>query len=290
MLGRVCASSRVRFLGSRWRMTSASAPLTTLIDATGADAVVFGGFGFGRRQMEKHEALYQEHGFSVTPVLASPFELSSPGFCSKRGKELAEKLMMQDKDIVCHAISGSVWTLVYMLAAMDPAWRDQRVKAIAFDSSPPKSDVHAFGGWLSFATQKPFMRNLAPLFEPYRMYQGIDARWEAENHGRMFGPAAVIPRGAHCLFMRGRNDPVLNADYVDSFIADVKAHAGPNTNIQEVLFEKARHAMAIVESPDEYKAVHVDSLLAMVPEWRADGSAAAAEYVVGTTHAVQEFS
>jgi hypothetical protein len=57
---------------------------------------------------------------------------------------------------------------------------------------------------------------------------------------------------------------------VDSFIADVKEHAEPGANVQEVVFEKARHAMAVVENPQDYKAVHVNKLLAMVPGWRAN--------------------
>ena len=37
-------------------------------------------------------------------------------------------------------------------------------------------------------------------------------------------------------------------------------------------FEKAKHAMAVVHNPDEYKAVHVERLLAMVPEWKLDAA------------------
>jgi len=34
------------------------------------------------------------------------------------------------------------------------------------------------------------------------------------------------------------------------------------------LFEKAQHAMAIVEAPEQYKTAHVAHLLQQVPEWR----------------------
>jgi hypothetical protein len=34
------------------------------------------------------------------------------------------------------------------------------------------------------------------------------------------------------------------------------------------MYEKARHAMAVVESPEEYKAAHVEHLLGLVPEWQ----------------------
>ena len=41
-----------------------SAPLSTSpIDGTGSTALIFGGFGFESRQMEKHAALYEQHGF-----------------------------------------------------------------------------------------------------------------------------------------------------------------------------------------------------------------------------------
>ena len=81
------------------------------INANGANAVVFGGFGFGKRQMAKHEALYTEHGFSITPVLASPFDLSSPAASAAKGRELAKAVMKQDKNVVIHTISGSFWTV-----------------------------------------------------------------------------------------------------------------------------------------------------------------------------------
>lgn len=228
--------------------------------------------------------------------MSSPFDLSSPKAASAKGKQLAAQLMEQDKDIACHAISGSVWTMIYMLSYMEPEWRDERVKAIMFDSSPPQSDIHAFGGWLSFATKQPWLAAFAFIFEPYRMYQGINDEWEAGNHARMFGPGAVIPRGAHVLFMHGRNDPVLNTDYVGSFIADVKDHAEPGANVQEVIFEKARHAMAVVENPEDYKAVHVNKLLAMVPGWRVNPQASTLQtpqddaYEPSTDHKVISFA
>ena len=125
--------------------------------------------------------------------------------------------------------------MIYTFHHLDPAWKNERVKAIAFDSCPPKSDIYAFGGWLSFASKTPMIKPyFSWIFHPYRMYCGIHAEWEEENQNRMFGDTSVLPRGAHCLFMRGRNDPVLDEDYVTNFIEDVKLHAQPGTNIQEV--------------------------------------------------------
>ena len=140
----------------------------------------------------------------------------------------------------------------YMLDALDPAFRDERIKAIVYDSCPPMSDTLAFGGWLSFFLKRPWIKPyVAPLFQPYRSICGINDAWEAENRARMFGPDAVLPRGAHSLFMHGRNDPVLNHDYVKSFVEDVGKHAAAGVNVQEVEFERARHAMAVVEQPEE---------------------------------------
>jgi hypothetical protein len=117
-------------------------------------AVVFGGFGFEKRQMAKHEALYTAHNFGIRPVLSSISQLTSPAEAESRGKELAQELMKLDQDLVVHGISGSIWTMMYMFSHMDPAWREERLKAIVFDSCPPKSDIYAFGGWLSFATKQ----------------------------------------------------------------------------------------------------------------------------------------
>ena len=89
------------------------------------------------------------------------------------------------------------------------------------------------------------------------------------NHTMMFGESSVIPRGAHCLFLHGKNDPVLDNGYIGSFVSDLQQYQ--HANVQEVHFQKARHAMSVVEHPEEYKLAHVNHLLAMVHEWRADG-------------------
>ena len=142
--------------------------------------MIFGGFGFGEREMAKHAALYDQHGFAVLPVLSSVMQLTTPAGADARGAALAATLRERDQPCVIHAISGSVWTMVYMLDNLDPEWRDANVKAIVYDSCPPKSDTLAFGGWLSFALKRPWLKPyLAPFFHPYRWCVGITPEWEA---------------------------------------------------------------------------------------------------------------
>ena len=95
---------------------------------------------------------------------------------------------------VIHAVSGGFWTAMFMLHHMDAQWRDRNVRAIMFDSCPPKSDVYAFGGWLSWLIQakiglpakstKPIVSH---LFHPVRPYFGIGQSWTAANDAMMFG-------------------------------------------------------------------------------------------------------
>lgn len=113
-------------------------------------AVVFGGFGFTQRQISKHEAIYREHGFNVLPVLSKVPQLITPVIAAQRAADIAQQLQEADQPTVVHMVSGSFWTGMYMLAHLEKSWRDRNIKAIMFDSCPPKSDVYAFGGWLSW--------------------------------------------------------------------------------------------------------------------------------------------
>lgn len=251
------------------------------VDGHGSSAILFGGFAFGPRQMKKHAALYEQHGFDVMNILSPGLkgikDLTTPVTSERRGKEIAEQVMAGgDRPVCLHAISGSVWTMIYMLDALPKDWREQYVRAIFFDSCPPKSDTLAFGGFVEFFFKRKGLRELsAPLFQPYRALCGIDAEWEAANHARMFGETACIPRRAHCLFMHGRNDPVLNHEYLREFIGDMRKHKEEGAEISEVTFEKTRHSLAIIEEPEPYKLLHISSLLRKVPEWRFGASTAA---------------
>lgn len=297
------------------------------VDGTGSLAMVFGGFGFTPRQLARHENLYRERGFAVEPVLSTIPELITPKVAWQRGPALAAKLQEADKPTVVHFVSGSFWTGMFMLAHLEPSFREKRIRAIMFDSCPPKSDVYAFGGWLSWLIQaktklpsrltKPIVSQLfhPVLNNPVRPMFGIDAAWRAQNDRWMFGgdgargeaardlpraagatvpecaklaeaaartaaiaalhvpPAdadyddAVVPRSTACLFLRGRNDPVLEPQYVDAYYAFLKART--TASVEWSLFQKAQHAMAVVEAPEEYKTEHVDRLLRKCPEWVA---------------------
>ena len=111
---------------------------------------------------------------------------------------------------------------------------------------------------------KPF---LSPLFHPYMYICGITDVWRKENDIKMFGNTSVIPRDANILFLHGRNDPVLNNEYVESFVQDIKSHQSPNASVTEKVFERSRHAMSVIDYPEEYKEFHVNHLLGKVPEW-----------------------
>ena len=74
---------------------------------------------------------------------------------------------------------------------LEPSWRDRNVRAIMFDSCPPKSDVYAFGGWLAWliraktglppAMTKPVV---SQLFHPVRPLFGITPAWTTSNDER----------------------------------------------------------------------------------------------------------
>ena len=76
----------------------------------------------------------------------------------------------------------------------------------------------------------------------------------------------MVPASTACLFVRGRNDPVLEPQYVDAYYAYLRART--TASVEWHLFERAQHAMAVVEQPEMYKAQHVERLLRVVPEWR----------------------
>jgi len=282
--------------------------------ATGSLAVVFGGFGFTPRQLKRHEDIYSDHGFDVMPVLSTIPQLVTPSIAAQRGRELARALQEKDAPTVIHTVSGSFWTALFMLAELDPSWREENVRAIMFDSCPPKSDIYAFGGWLSWLLRAkmgipPHLSRpvVSHLFHPVLPYFGINSTWRSQNDVFMFGDAdtgerirnlparegrtlmeckehaeeavraaaangmdaelAVVPRGAHCLFVRGRHDPVLEPQYIDAYYSFLKART--TASVEWHLFERSQHAMAVVELPEQYKAEHVERLLQRVPEWSA---------------------
>ena len=241
---------------------------TVKINGENSTALVFGGFGFKERQMGKHASLYSQFGFNVVPVLSSVKQLTTPSVGEKRGKLLADQIQSLNKPVVIHVISGAFWTMIYTLEYMNKDWRDKNVKAIVFDSCPPMSDVHAFGGWMAFMLKKNYLKPvLSPLFHPYMIVCGITDAWRKENAAKMFGQTSVIPRSANILFLHGRSDPVLNNEYLASFVQDIKSHQSSTASVTEKVFERSRHAMSVIDYPEEYKEIHVNHLLGKVPEW-----------------------
>ena len=59
---------------------------------------------------------------------------------------------------------------------------------------------------------------------------------------------------------------MLEPQYVDAYYAFLKART--TASVEWSLFQKAQHAMAVVEAPEVYKAQHVERPLAAVPEFR----------------------
>ena len=244
----------------RWKYT------ISRISGKSCTAVVFGGFGFKQRQMQKHESLYKEFDFNVVPIFSSVKQMTRPYLMKERGREFAEMLQSNNQPLVFHTISGSVWTLIHTLEYMDKEWRDENVKAIVFDSSPPEINCYAFGGWLAFLLKRNHLKPyLAQLFHPYIWFAGLK-EWRREIAKLMFGVTAVIPRNANMLFIHGKNDPVLDYDYLADFIADLRVHKAPNASVIEKIFPNSRHAMSLIEKQEEYRIAHATQLLLKVPE------------------------
>jgi hypothetical protein len=251
------------------RLTTTRTCSTSAIDGTGSTAVVMGGFRFTERQLLRHSALYTDYGFNIRPVLSDVKQLCSPAYAREFGPRLADELQQRDEDLVFHAVSGSFWHMTFTLAHMDPAWREKRVKAIMFDSC---------AGFFSWFLQTKFgipgklsKQVLAPLLRPVigLLSEGaVDTEWLAQNERWCFGDddECVFPRSAVCLLVRGRNDPVLEGEFVDSFAAHLRRRT--KAQVESRLFERAQHAMGVVDAPDVYKKHHVEDLLGMVPEWR----------------------
>jgi len=241
---------------------------TSLVDGQNATAVILGGVGSRERQIKRHSALYKKHNFNVMPIMSGMLDLTTPEVAAVRGKALAIKLQSENQPIVIHTISASFWTVIYMLENLDKDWREEKIKAIVFDSCPAMSDIEAFGGWMAVRMEqtsfKPF---LSPLFHPFLSFCGITDEWRIENHMKMFGENAVIPRNANILFMYSKDDPVLDKMYIQSFIQDIKIYKSPKACVTEKEFEQSIHAMSIRDHKEEYQQTHANHLLAKVPEW-----------------------
>lgn len=158
---------------------------------------------------------------------------------------------------------------MYMLDYLGPAFCEKNIRAIAFDSSPPKVGMQAFAGWASFAFQQPWIKDVSgPIFLPFMYFQGINKEFMQLSHARMFGETSVIPKAAHICLMHGRNDPVLDREYLKEFVADLRSRS--TATVTELVFPKARHSLALIDYPEEYKTGHIEHLLSSVEEWQVE--------------------
>jgi hypothetical protein len=247
---------------------AAAASATATTAAPGSKLVVmWGGFGMTPRQLRRHTGLYEELDgkFETLSVLPTIFEMTHPRNAEREGKRLAASIIEQaaGRDVVFHVISGSFWISMITMSYIPRALRERSVRAITFDSTPPMSDIYAFGGWLCYALKLDATRwknVVAHLFHPYRYFMGINSEWEnTVMRPRIFGDEeCVVPRSAHILFINGMNDPVLDRGYVSSFAAHLKARATPGVTIEQQIFPKARHSMMILDYPAAYKAAHLE--------------------------------
>jgi len=240
---------------------------TITINGKNSTAVVLGGFGFKNRHINKYSSLYNQFDFNVLPVLSSIKEMTHPSIMMRRGKNLTDQLQKIDQPLVIHVISGAFFTMIWTLEHMNKDWREKYIRAMVFDSCPPMSDVYAFGGTMAYMLKR---HNLKPyishLFHPYMYIAGLTDDWRTQTNLKMFGPSSVIPRNAKILFVYGKNDPVINYDYLGKFIFDRKLHHSSDTGVTEKVFEHSRHAMSLADYPEEYKQ-NVRALLNKIPEW-----------------------
>lgn len=76
-------------------------PPPTPQNPIGKLACIWGGFGFKKRQMQKHMDIYAEHGFQTHPIFSSIRELTTPKIGEERGKRFAEELQVRGGSCCC---------------------------------------------------------------------------------------------------------------------------------------------------------------------------------------------
>tara|TARA_B110000208_G_C11613255_1_gene374416 strand:- start:35 stop:745 length:711 start_codon:yes stop_codon:yes gene_type:complete len=227
------------------------------------------------RQLRRHTELYEELGdsFETLSVLPTIFEMTHPKNAEREGERLAKSIMKtaDGRDVVFHVISGSFWLSMITMSYIPRALREKSVRAITFDSTPPMSDIYAFGGWLCYALRinparwKPIV---AHLFHPYRWCMGITAKWEETiMKPRLFGETTCcVPPSANVLFINGSNDPVLDREYVSAFADFLSKRATNGATVEQQIFPKVRHSMMILDYPAEYKQAHLELFMNRI-EW-----------------------
>jgi hypothetical protein len=267
MIGRLKVSKYLQY------KKSIRAASNIAINGKNSTAVVMGGLGSKHRHINKYSALYTQFDFNVLPVISSIKQITHPSIGMMHGKHLADQLLKINQPVVLHVISGSFYIMIWALESLNKDWRDEYIKAIVFDSAPVLKDVHCLSGWMAFMLKrnhlKPYISHLFyPLISSYIfLYAGnTDDRMKQDGLST-FGNTSVIPRYARILFLYGKNEPVLDYDYLQKFILDRKKHQYYDKSVTEIVFERSRHAMSLLDCPEEYNQ-YLMNLLITVPEWR----------------------
>ena len=238
------------------------------IDGGNSTAVIFGGLSINERQIMKHGELYTKHYFEVMPVASSLTELVKPEVIESRAQKFASDIQSLGKPVAMHAISAGFFTMIRTLKAMDNDWREKNVKSIVFDSCPLATDADGFGGAVAFLLKRHYLKPyLARLVSPYLYLCGITEERRKEFQLDIFGATSVIPRNSSILFIHDKNDPALNYSYLDSVIADIRRNKSENGSFHELILEKSRHALHLIDNEEEYTN-NINDLLEKVKEWK----------------------
>ncbi len=223
--------------------------------------ILFSGFGFTPKHTAAHAKLYNSLGGSTIDVNLSVFELTRPAGGPNNGASIVDRVREADpsgeRPLTAHVISGSYWMFLYTMAAMTPEERSRFV-GIFFDSTPPTSDVDAFGGWAAFALGRPQLKSyLSPLFHPYRSAVGITPEWEKQAAGWALGSDSYLPRNIPMTFIRCHEDPVVCPTHHENAVIDAFQNSEPGVPIRSVTLN-GRHALGIKDSPEMYQSAFED--------------------------------
>ena len=239
------------------------------VDGRNSTAFIYGGLSLSEKQLMKHGQLYTKYNFEAVPIASNLMELMKPDIIDSRAMKFASEIQSLDKPVAIHAISAGFFTMIRTLKAMDKDWRDRNVKSIVFDSCPTDTTADGFAGAISFLLKRDNLKPyIAKLVNPYLYLCGITEERRKEFDLDMFGATSVIPRTSCILFAYDRNDPVINYDYLNSVVVDLKKNKSADASIHELIFEKSRHAFHLNINEEEYTNTHTKSLLEKVEEWK----------------------
>ena len=219
--------------------------------------VILTGLGMSIKHASKHCRLYESHGFNVVPIVQRNKQLVTPKLIIRQGEELAEMLMQQNQPVIIHSISVSFYTMLEILSNMDENWRERYIKLIVLDSSPCLPDICSLNGLLkelydSHHLTRYYMLCLYKHYYELLTYASITEDIRQAWYRKSFGSTSVIPTKSNLLLLYGKNDQVLNHNFLEKFIIDAKRNRSKEARVDIKKFDSTRHAMAIVDYPDTY--------------------------------------